>query len=632
MTGQKTESEKSFYELRYLRWFAVVCVIVLLLPWLAGTISTPAGSTYLGYQYNFDDHMVYAAWMRQAMDGHFLFDNRFAVDPQPGLTIHVYFFLLGLIAKIVSIPIATTLARAGFSALFLFLLYRLVRKLMPDVYATKLALALTVFGGGLGYLVWHNFGEEILRPEAMPYSGIMLGRLPTDVWQPEGYVFSSMLTNSLFMVSLCLILGAFLCVIEARNSAKAVLPGALCMAVLMNIHSYDVLLVTFALIGFLIAAFAQGLVTRDWVLRALGIGAGALLPALWFVYVLKNDTVFQARAATETFSPNFRQVFFGYLPMIVLAFVALVKRAPNEPEKSKRWFIGVGGLGVLLLGMFLEAANAGSKYWMGMGPWIGITLAGYACIYLLSTEDPVWNILVSWAVVGMTAPYFPALFQRKLAMGLSIPWAILATLGVVSLVQGRDRGSRNLITVLGIMLLCGSSVRWLFREFQFISSNVSNTTMHAIYLGADGKKILDYLNANKGPHTVVLAMPGFQSKAYDQEQKVIPDIFFTPFLTDLNPVMSGLAGVYTYAGHWSETPDYLRRRSLASTFFLKQITVKGQAVAMNDDRRRQILAETGANYVIAPVPTTFKFLELADVSTMGEIVVSGTQFQLIKVK
>src|SRR4051812_26682055 len=58
--------------------------------WLA----TSPGSSYLGIQYNLDDHMVYAAWMRQAMDGHILFDNRFATDPQPRLTVHLYFLVL----------------------------------------------------------------------------------------------------------------------------------------------------------------------------------------------------------------------------------------------------------------------------------------------------------------------------------------------------------------------------------------------------------------------------------------------------------------------------------------------------------------------------------------------------------
>lgn len=625
-------SERDGYELSFLRWLTIGCLILLLLPAVAGHMLAPAGSTYLGYQYNFDDHMVYAAWMRQAMEGRFLFDNRFAVDAQPGLTIHIYFFLLGLIAKLVSIPVATLLARAAFSILFLVLLYRLVKGLTPDVYSNKLSLTLTVFGGGLGYLVWHNFGPSITRPESQMYSSIMLGKLPTDVWQPEGYVFSSMLTNSLFMVSLCLILGVFLCILDARKGSKAVLPGFLCMAALMNIHSYDVLLVTLTLLGFLIAAGAQKLVSKEWVIRAVCIGAGAILPALWFVYVLKHDAVFQARAATETYSPNFRQVFFGYLPMIVLAFVAFLKRTPQDPAKAQRWMAGMGGLAVLVLGMFVAAADAGDKYWMGLGAWTGITLVGYACIYLLSGEEPIWNLLVSWAIVGLTAPYFPALFQRKLAMGLAIPWAILAALGLAALVQGRDRGSRNLITVLGIMLICGSSVRWLFREFQLIANNVSNTTVHAVYLSADGKKILDYLDQHKGSHTVVLAMPGVPNTATDQEGKALPDMFVTPYLTDLNPVLAGMAGVYAYAGHWSETPDYLKRRSLATTFFLSQTTSKGQPLTVTDDQRRAILDTTKADYVVAPVPATFKNLPLADVSGLGEVVVSGTQFQLIKVR
>mgnify|MGYP006184294005 CR=1 FL=1 len=45
-------------------------------------------------------------------------------------------------------------------------------------------------------------------------------------WQPEGFVFPSMLTTSLFMASLCLILVIFTSFLDARKSWKPVLQAA----------------------------------------------------------------------------------------------------------------------------------------------------------------------------------------------------------------------------------------------------------------------------------------------------------------------------------------------------------------------------------------------------------------------
>ena len=322
--------QRATYERRFIRLFAIGAAIVSLMPFLLGLLLTPVGSRYVGYQTNLDDHMVYAAWMRQAMDGRILFDNRFAVDPQPGLTLHLYFFALGLLAKVVSIPWATALSKAALSAAFIVLLGKLVKRVSPDVFTTKLGISLATFGGGLGYLVWQNFGQLIEKPALQTWSGIMDGRLPTDVWQPEGYVFSSMLTNSLFMAALCLILVVFLAALSAKESGRRVWVGALAMFLLMNIHSYDAALVVLVFVGLLVASLFQGQVDRAWVLRVFLIGLGAVPSALWFVYVYRHDTVFQQRAATLTYAPAFHQVFFGYLPLLALGLVAVFRGAGKE--------------------------------------------------------------------------------------------------------------------------------------------------------------------------------------------------------------------------------------------------------------------------------------------------------------
>jgi hypothetical protein len=619
------DAQRRAIEQRNTNLVALAVLILVALPPLYALMGTPPGAFYLGFQFATDDHMVYSAWMRQAMDGRLLMDNRFAVDPQPGLTVHLYFFLVGQLARLTGIALAAHLARILFSVLFVYLAANLIRRVTPNVFTSTLALIATVLGGGIGFLVWHNFGRELVRPSSELLSRPLLGRQPVDVWQPEAFVFPSMLTNGLFMVSLCLILVVLLSVLDARKSWRPVLPGAAAMLVLMNIHSYDVLLIALVLVAFLVAAVVRRQAEPAWILRAVAIGAGAIPSALWFLHVLRNDPVFQARAATPTFSPNFRQVFAGYLIMILLALVALYR--PWNGEQPKRaTLIGLAGFALLLGGLNVAAsAHVDARFWMDWGPWIGVFVAAIAITALLSREEPAWNLLVAWGVVGLVAPYLPALFQRKLAMGLAVPWAILGAIGLAILVSRHEKGARNLATALGIIVLAATSMRWHFREWRvFAANDVSNTVVHPVYVGPDTQRILQYLNDRpKGTRTVVVAMPGIMNPVTDGRGQPVPDSFASPYLPDLNPILTGFAGVYTYAGHWSETPRYDERRAESTTLFLTR-TTPGQ--------RAELLERMGAHYLVAPVPEAFNTGAIADLRGLGQVVVDGDQFALVRLR
>lgn len=226
--------------------------------------------------------------------------------------------------------------------------------------------------------------------------------------------------------------------------------------------------------------------------------------------------------------------------------------------------------------------------------------------------------MIAWGTIGLVAPYFPSLFERKLTMGLSIPWAILAAFGIAAITLPRDRSKRNMITVLTILVLSGTSLRWFFREIELAKLNVSNTTVHSVYLSRDIQSILDYLNKEgaASKRTVVMALPGVPQK----DQEAI-DSFREPFVPDVNPVLSGFAGVYSYAGHWSETPDYTTRRNESTEVYLDRTT---------PERRQEILARSQPNYIVAPDPSAFP--GIADLSSLGEVVAGGNQFKLIKLR
>lgn len=592
---------------KFSRQIAVVAVVLALAPAAIAWLRTPPGSAYLGYQFATDDHMVYAAWMRQGIEGRFLFENRFAVDAQPGLTFHLYFLLLGWLAKGVGIAVAETLARAAFSGLFVLLLGRFVVRLGAGIFASKLAVAFAVFGGGLGFAMWQTFGNAFASPPPAAIQDLTQGLLPADVWQPEGFVFPSMLTNSLFMASLCLLLVALGAFLDARDSWKPVPLGMLAVGMLANVHSYDVLLLGLVLVGLAIAASARKSLTLLWVARGLVIGLGVVPAALWLWHVLRVDPVFQERAATLTFSASFRQVAFGYLPLFALGVVGIALAL------GRRMAAAAAAFGLLALAGF--ASPDLNAYWLAWPAFAAALAAAYGASALASGDNQARNLVAAWALVGVVAPYFPALFQRKLAMGLSIPWAILAALGLAAIADRLDRHARNLVATLAILIVGGSSARWWQRETLLARDDVSRTTVHTVYLGPDVRAILDALRNEPAGRKVAVAMPGVPLK-------VGPDRFASPYVPDLNPILTGLAGVTTYAGHWSETPDYARRRAeVASEVFDARV---------DPARRRQFLQRIGARYVVAPVPEAFPELPLPRLEGLGAVLVEGRRFKLIR--
>jgi hypothetical protein len=92
-------------ELRWAAGFAALVMAATCLPYLYGIAITPPGLRYMGFLGNPDESNVYMGWMRQAMEGHWLFRDPFTTEPQPGRFLNVFFLALGLVARAL-LPVA----------------------------------------------------------------------------------------------------------------------------------------------------------------------------------------------------------------------------------------------------------------------------------------------------------------------------------------------------------------------------------------------------------------------------------------------------------------------------------------------------------------------------------------------
>ncbi|MBL8059960.1 MAG: hypothetical protein JNK63_04495 [Chthonomonas sp.] len=591
---------------------AIAATLLALLPALFAFAIQQDGIQYLGTPFNTDDHMVYAAWMKQAQDGAFFFDNRFTTDPQPRQTVHLYFWLLGIISKAFGIVGATTLARVALSFLFVILLAKLVQRTTWDLFTSKFALVLATFGGGLGFLVWHNFGRAIVNGPARLFAPLFGNHLPIDVWQAEAFVFPSMLTNGLFMASLCLVLGIVLTVLDAKDSWQPVIWGVPCMGLLMNIHSYDVLLLGLIFFGLLVTATATRTLSWQWMARVLTICLGIVPSALWFMHVLRVDPVFQSRAATPTYTSGMPTLLGGIASCLVVVAIAFY----TSPDSGQRRRMATIAWTIVVAIAGFATYHSENRFLMSWATWAVFTIAGLTFCWVMARKDMVWNLLLAWASLGLFAPFVPEMFQRKLTAGLIIPYGLLGAIGLSELLKRFERQQRNMVAGFFIVLICSSSVLWLRREFELIRDNVSTTTNLPAFLSADGSEIVRLLSKENAP--IVVAVPGVRNPVANEQ-----DRFASPAIPDLNPIVSGLAGAYTYAGHWSETPDYGRRHddSIVS-LFANTATPKTQG---------EFLARSKADFVVSINVENYPNWPYADLSALGEVVYKGNQLILVRV-
>jgi arabinosyltransferase C len=599
---------------RFTLVWAALLTVISLIPAIYG-FAALGSSAYLGFQYNLDDHLVYYAWADQVAQGRLLFENRFAVDPQPGLTFNLYFLVAGVLGLVLGVPLALLALKALMTFFAVLTLGRLIEALPGNPEAKALGLVLSTAGAGLGFLAWRVFGVE-LQPGDVPLLGLLASsRTPADVWQPEVFFFPSVLTNGLFAAALTLMFITFRCVLDCRESWRPVLPGAIAFGVLMNIHSYDALLVVLVLVGLLCVLAGGKEIEPQWILRTVVICLGAVPAAVWFLAVLAQDSVFQSRAATETFSPMVGVYLWGLFPLVALTLVWSF--TPSKESAFSRFpLILTWVIGLLLMTLTGSATGYPLPAFAAI-IWLSALLVA---LYYSRIRHASVSLIVSWAAVGLASVYFPALFQRKLAMALAVPWGILAGLGLKDLLVRLDVPVRKYAMMAALVLVSLSSVLWLLREIALIDANVSNTTLHSVAIPNSVRLALETLRDQEGPK-VAIAPPGISL--------INPEtnMFQALALPDFNPHLAAIGRAYAYAGHWSETPNYAERRRMAQEIFSPRTSDQIRESILNS------IAERGDIYLLLPKSGPWEQvdgIQFADLRPLGDTLFEDEEFALVR--
>jgi len=436
-------------------WALILAVVLFtLLPYLFGAWLS-LGRKYFWINHNIDDNCVYLAWIRQAWEGHFFFENRFTTDPQPRLSTNLFFWAIGTIARWTGLPVLFLFhaARMGLGVVWLWTLWLLYKRLLPNG-ARMPALWLACVSAGLGWLFWRDAGIDA----------------PIDTWQVEAFTFLSLYLNPLFVVGTLLMTACIYDLwraVQERRWVYTVRAGIWALLV-GNIHSYDVIQVAGAWLAFLVvSSFVQRRFDRQrWL---MGLTAGAIgLPTVAYQYWLyRVDPIFRHRADVPTSAPPLWHVLAGYAPLLILAVAAVWVTVRERRHREEPFLLlfcwAVVGIGLQYLPRIFSAAGI----------------------------------------------HLPMMFERKMVMGAHLPLCALAGWGLWLLVRHLPARRALLVTALVIALTTPSNVRWLIRDAHNLIRNMANTGMHRAYMEPEEWEAIQWLARNTNPEEAVLTFPSF---------------------------------------------------------------------------------------------------------------------------
>ncbi|MBN1965951.1 MAG: hypothetical protein JW910_14970 [Anaerolineae bacterium] len=233
--------------------------------------------------------------------------------------------------------------------------------------------------------------------------------------------------------------------------------------------------------------------------------------------------------------------------------------------------------------IYYAVALASDPVWQGftaqnltLSPAPVYYLLGYAWLLvpgvlglwqLWRTRDGRWLVPLAWVLIVGPLLYAPLPTQRRFLMGVQVPLALLAAVGVERarawwIGRGRTLARWRLLMAVLLLLSALSPVLVMAR----VLGQLNPAASPDLFLSADEISALAWLR-DQPPETVVLATfeSGGQAVAF--------------------------SGRRVYLGHWIETPDFPARQTNVIAFF------KTEGIHLEDDARLALLVDYRIGYV-----------------------------------
>jgi hypothetical protein len=291
------------------------------LPYLYGSLSSPADRHFMGIVLDVPDTAQYFAWLRAHQQA-LLVSNWMTPEPNQPAFFNLLWFCLGRLALWTGMGLAESfqLLRIVAGAAFGFALFWLYGLLAEDRRERWMATVLVLVGGGIGW-IW------VIEKYIAKRSDLLF---PLDVQVAEPNALLSMIGYPHFLLAAAFVLAIFgLFVVGVRTGRMSVylLAGLLGLALGLQ-HAYDLITVYFVLGAFVVLLWWS---QKRFPLReAIGlvlIGLVSSPPAAYFAYLTSHDLTWQQALAqfgnAGVYTPNPLHLLVVLGPQLPLALAAL---------------------------------------------------------------------------------------------------------------------------------------------------------------------------------------------------------------------------------------------------------------------------------------------------------------------
>lgn len=299
---------------------SLAALILVSVPYILGYAFAHPNTEYMGIVMNPEDSQSYFAKMLEGYDGNWLYTIPFTSEEHTPAFVGGFYIALGHLALFLGLSLTTMWHLARIVAdFFLFLmLFYFLGMFLQDSRTRWVAYLLTIFGSGLGWLLF------VMNQQ------YWLGEFPVDFKMPEAHIFFTALTFPHVAFGVVLMLVSFIFSIQllvepGGNWLDAIASGIanLALAIVYPFMIYPVLIASLLFWLYRIVA-ARSISLRKTIILAISI----LIPApllLYYAATLASNPIFRAwDVQSITLSPPVPHYLFAYGPLLL--FAALVPR------------------------------------------------------------------------------------------------------------------------------------------------------------------------------------------------------------------------------------------------------------------------------------------------------------------
>ncbi len=329
------------------KFWAKILIAVLILTSVSrifAVVLTPEGQVWTGRTYFPPvDRFVYISYVEQIKNGANILQDFYSAKGETAPMINVFWMFLGYAARFTGLSsfAVIELSRVFFMPGLFFILYILISYFFKNILERKTAFLLAVFGGGLG--VWaYPIIAVLTRGKEL------IDHLPIDFNVTEAFIFLSSYYSAHYIVSLSLfffLILAGLIAVERKKIHYAIYAG-LAGLILINFHPFS-----FTVFIYIFAAYFFYLLWKDktaafFLFKYFLIFTAIVLPAAIYHLQMMQTPWWQNQTwNSNTETPNFIYIFFGYGLLLLLAIMSIYKICKKELEISSApflviWFFG----------------------------------------------------------------------------------------------------------------------------------------------------------------------------------------------------------------------------------------------------------------------------------------------------